>query len=161
MSTNRQSIYDLLAMPASDSFLKVLHRYIDKVNPSSGQNYWTRPTREDIMLHFCLVNTEEKHRDYYEHWRRGELDQYFRDHPVPKSWAMGVGQVLSWVRAKTMEQEMLRAAGLSFVPDDDEVADKPAPVHFHTKTRFMPLDRRPPTRRMREKEETVTTAHGL
>jgi|GEM_PF-5349031 len=158
MSANRQSIFDLLAIKATDQYLTVLHHYIDKINPNAVNNWWLRPNREDVLLHFSVINNQDKYTDYYQHWRKGQLSQYFDKHPVPNTLSKGAGQILSWVKAKAMEQELLRSAGLSFAPGtEDDSAYVAEPVSFLTKTRFIPSGRRPPTRRAREEIDCSMT----
>lgn len=156
MSANQQSIYDLLGIKASDQYLGVLHQYIDKINPNAVNTWWLRPTREELLLHFSLINTPAKYAEYYQHWRAGQLDQFFDKNPIPKTLAQGAGQILSWVKAKTLEQELLRSSGLCFAPEPEVESDDAAePASYLTKTRFMPSGRRPPTRRVREKGEAA------
>lgn len=151
MSSNRQSIYDLLSLEPSDNFLSVLSQYIDKINPKAVEKYWERPLRETIMLHFCLVNSPEKLHDYYQHYAQGQLDSYLDKHPVPQSLAEGAGQMMSWFKAMILKHELMRSPVQEPPLEPDA---KPAPIQHYNKHRFMPTNRRPPTTRLTSRKET-------
>lgn len=162
MSADRQSIYDLLAIKPTDKFLTVLHHYIDKINPNTTNEWWMRPTRESVILHFSLISNAEKYAEYYQHFIHGELNHYFEKNPVPNTLVKGAGQILSWVKAKAMEQELLRASGLSSALEDtpDDKPHTPEPVQYLTKTRFIPTGRRPPGKRIRDTPEPEQAAQS-
>lgn len=148
MSTSQKTIYSLLGIRPTPNYLTVLRCYIERINPNVDQ------LREELWLHFTLVNNATRHADYYQHVVNGQLEAYLSRHPIPQTMAQSNGQILSWVKAKIMEQELLKTPAYARAVEDEAAT---LALSYLTKTRFRPEHRRPPTRRTHEEADTKRT----
>lgn len=166
MSANKESIFELLAIEPTANYLTVLHHYIDRINPNNPNEWWKRPTLEAVYLHFCLINNEAKFTEYYTHYSKGHLDLFLSQNPVPKTMAEGARHLLTWIRAKVMEQELLKTQGLNTAPEAvlvtaTDTSESEIKHSNYTRYRFMPTNRRPPTRPVHDDVLIKTSAVAI
>lgn len=135
------TLFTLLEMEPVDDFRAVLRRYIEKINPHDHV-WWRHPVPETLMLHFCVANTPMKLHAYVTQLKAGTLEDWLVHHPVPKTLAEGAREILPWVRAKALLHRMDREVPV-VVAEEAQVQKTLAPL---TRSRFMPKDRRPPSR---------------